>query len=95
MTVAELLARISSKELSEWMVFSQVEPFGADAGYLGHAITASTIANANRQKGHKPYEVEEFMPKFKKKKKQSVDQMIQMAQMFTTAAGGQIGDKDR
>jgi len=89
MTVAELLARISSKELTEWMVYSQVEPFGADAGYLGHAITASTIANANRPKGHKPYDVEEFMPKFKKKENQSVDQMIQMASMFTIASGGE------
>ncbi len=73
------------------MAFSQVEPFGADAGYLGHAITASTIANANRQKGHKPYKVEEFMPKFKQEEKQSVDQMIQLASMFTVASGGKVG----
>jgi len=89
MTVAELLARISSKELTEWMVFSQIEPFGADAGYLGHAITASTIANTNRNKGQKPYEVSEFMPKFEKKKEQSIEQMIQFASIFTAAAGGE------
>ena len=71
------------------MVFSQVEPFGADAGYLGHAITASTIANINRKPKSKAHSVEEFMPKFKKKKKQSVDEMIQMAKMFTAASGGE------
>ena len=89
MTVAELLARISSKELTEWMAFSQKEPFGADADYLGHAITASTIANVNRKKGDKPYEASQFMPKFEKKKTQSVDQMIQVASMFTIATGGE------
>ena len=71
------------------MVFSQVEPFGSDAGYLGHAITASTVANVNRPKGQKPYGAEEFMPKFKKKKAQSVEQMIQIASIFTAASGGE------
>ena len=74
------------------MVFSQIEPFGADAGYLGHAITASTIANSNRQKGHKPYSAEDFMPKFEKKKEQSVEEMIQFASMFTVASGGKVGE---
>lgn len=89
MTVAELLARISSRELTEWMAFSQVEPFGADAYYLGHAITASTVVNVNRKPKSKAHSVEEFMPKFKKKKKQSTEQMIQIAKMFTQAGGGE------
>jgi len=89
MTVAELLARISSKELTEWMAFSQVEPFGADADYLGHAITASTIANVNRTKKTKAHSVEDFMPKFEKKKKQSTTEMIQLAEMFTAGMGGE------
>ena len=89
MTVSELLARISSKELTEWMAFSQVEPFGAEADYLGHAITASTIANVNRKPKSKAHTVEEFMPKFEKKKKQSTEEMIQIAKMFTAAGGGE------
>jgi len=89
MTVSELLTRISSKELTEWMAFSQVEPFGADAYYLGHAITASTIANVNRKAKSKAHSVEDFMPKFEKKKKQSTDQMLQIASMFTAASGGE------
>ena len=71
------------------MAFSQVEPFGAEADYLGHAITASTIANVNRQKGQKAHSPEEFMPKFEKKKKQSTESMLQFASMVTAAYGGE------
>lgn len=71
------------------MAFSQVEPFGAEADYLGHAITASTVANVNRKPKSKALPVEDFMPKFeKKKKKQSTSEMIQIASMFTAASGG-------
>lgn len=86
MTVAELLNRISSKELTEWMAFYELEPFGYDAENLGHAITASTIANVNRQKGQKPYTIADFMPH--EKQEQSIDQMLQIAQAYTIALGG-------
>ena len=82
MTVTELLERISSRELSEWMAFSQLEPFGADASYLGHAITASTVANVNRAKGQKAYSADDFMPRFEEKKPQSQEEMIQFAAMY-------------
>ena len=89
MTVAELLSRISSKEITEWIAFSALEPFGSDADYLGHAITASTIANVNRAKGKKATKPDDFMPKFERKKEQSVDDMVTFAKMMTTALGGE------
>jgi hypothetical protein len=70
------------------MAFSTLEPFGSDADNLGHAITASTIANVNRGKNDKPYKVEDFMPKFEKEN-QSQDQMLQVASMYTELLGGQ------
>jgi len=82
---------VSSYELSEWMAFSTLEPFGADAENLGHAITASTVANVNRGKNDKPYKVEDFMPKFEKET-QSPEQMIQIAEMLTIANGGTVTD---
>ena len=85
--MAELLGRISSRELTEWMAFSQLEPFGADAGFLGHAITSRTVANVNRPKGQKAYEVKDFMPNYERKK-QSVEEMVQIAQMMTIGLGG-------
>ena len=70
------------------MIFYNLEPFGGDTEYLGHAITASTVANVNRQKGQKAYSAEDFMPKFKKQE-QTTDEMIGIAAMFTAAAGGE------
>ncbi len=87
MTVAELLQRVSSRELTEWIAFSHLEPFGSEAGYVGHAITASTVANVNRAEGQKAFEYTDFMPHFEKKT-QSVDEMLQFARMFTIGLGG-------
>jgi len=66
MTVGELLARISSRELSEWMAFFQLEPWGAEVEDWRTGLIASTIANVNRdpKKRRKPYEPEDFMPQF-------------------------------
>ena len=70
------------------MAFAALEPFGSEANYIGHAITASTVANVNRGKGRRALKVDEFMPKFEKKAAQSVDEMMQVAQMLTIGLGG-------
>jgi hypothetical protein len=60
--VRELLARIGSDELTEWMAFYQLEPFGDFRADLRSAIVASTLANAHRSKEGKPFTPEDFMP---------------------------------
>ena len=68
------------------MAFASIEPFGAQADHLGHAITASAVANSVRTKA--PWaKVEDFMPKFDKQD-QTPDQMVQIAEMFTLGLGG-------
>jgi len=84
---AEMLSRMSSAEITEWIAFASIEPFGAEASYFGHAITASTVANVNRQKGQRAHKVDEFMPKFEEQN-QSVDQMLQVAEIMTIGLGG-------
>lgn len=66
MPVAEMLSRISSHELSEWIAYAQVAPFGEERADLRAGIIASTVANANRdpKKRRKPFEPREFMPSF-------------------------------
>jgi hypothetical protein len=92
--VTELLSRASSRELTEWVAFASLEPFGVETDQLGHAITASTVANVNRSKGQKAYRVEDFMPKFEKRN-QTPDEMIQLAEMFTVGMGGvDLRDKE-
>lgn len=84
-----MLQRMSSAELTEWIAFYQLEPFGGDTEYIGHAITAATVANVNRGK-HKPAKVEEFMPKFERQKQQTPEQQLQFATMFAAAGFGTI-----
>lgn len=87
-----MLRRMDSAELTEWLAFYTLEPFGGETPYLGHAITAATIANANRgKKGGKPAKPEDFMPKFGKRKGQTVEEQIQFAAMMTAAMGGTVG----
>ena len=95
MTRTELLNRMSSQEITEWMAFGQLEPFGADAGFLGHAITASTIANVNRGKNQKAFDAEDFMPSRGKKEPHSQEEMIQIAEMYTVALGGKDLRKEK
>jgi len=65
MTVGELLARISSRELSEWMAFFSLEPWGTEVEDWRFGMLASVFANANRdpKKRKRPYEPEDFMPR--------------------------------
>lgn len=91
MTVAELLERISSSELSEWMAYYQVEPFGQERDNLHAGIIASVFANANRdrKKQKKPFTIKDFMLSFKKDKpKKSPEQMLQFVEMLNAAMGG-------
>lgn len=67
MTVGELLSRVSSAELTEWMAFDLVDPFGAERADLRAGIVASTIANVNRGKGKKAYSPKDFMPDYRPK----------------------------
>ena len=46
----ELLPRLDSRELSEWMVYAELEPFGPQAVNLNSATIASILYNANRPK---------------------------------------------
>lgn len=84
----EMLMRMSSEEISEWMAFFQVEPFGVDVEMYGPAIVAATIANVNRSKNQKAYSPEDFMPKWQRLGDQGVNHQIQIAEMFTAALGG-------
>jgi hypothetical protein len=62
MTVRELLAKLGSDELSEWMAFYQLEPFGDFRADYRSALMTSTFANAHRHKDSPPFSPEDFMP---------------------------------
>ena len=80
---------MSSAELTEWLAFYNLEPWGGELDYYGHAITASTIVNA-RPGTKKKVKPEDFIPKFRRKA-QTTGEMINFAAMVTAAMGGTIG----
>lgn len=73
--------------LAEWVAYYSVEPFGEERADARNAITAATVYNSHRRKG-KAAKVEDYMPKFSQPEKQSPDDMIQFAAMYTAALGG-------
>ncbi len=63
MPVEEMLARISSRELSEWLAFMQVEPLGEEREDLRLARLCSLVAGAagvQKKKGV-PFETKDFI----------------------------------
>lgn len=65
MTPREVLARHSSRELTEWMAFFELEPWGSEIEDHRFGVVASMIANVNRdpKKRSKPYEPTDFFPR--------------------------------
>lgn len=87
-SVAHLLNNISSKELTEWMVYYELEPFGEERDDLRMGIISSTIANVNRGKGGKVYKPEDFMPKFDKPK-QTWKEQLRVVELLNIAFKGE------
>ena len=88
MTVGEMLERISSAELSEWMMYYRMEPFGQERDNLHAGIIASVFANANRKKGKKAFEIKDFMLQFTRKEKKTDQQLLSKVEMLNAAFGG-------
>jgi hypothetical protein len=63
-TVRQLLAQISSEELTEWRAYSMLEPFGEQLADQRHGIALAALANLHRdpQRQCKPYCPEDFIP---------------------------------
>ncbi len=90
--VARLLSEISSRELTEWIEYAKLEPFGEERADLRSAIVAATVANVNRGKKQKPFKPSDFMVDFasdRTARKQTTEEMIAIAEAVTAALGGQ------
>lgn len=92
MTVREAMARVSSREFTEWIAYANLEPFGEERADFRTGIMASTVANVNRAKGGKEYKPEDFMPDFdgargKGKREMSTDAMKAVFDAHILATG--------
>lgn len=73
----------------EWMAFHQIDPITAEREDYRAGVIAATVANAHRRKGARAMKPGDFMPKFGRRRRQSVDEMIKIAEEITKAMGGQ------
>lgn len=88
--MGELLARISSRELSEWAAYERITgPLGADRGDVQAAIIAATVANTARSKG-RVLQPKDFVPKWDRPKAMTPEEMWQAAMQANAALGGTV-----
>jgi hypothetical protein len=89
-TVDELLGRVTSRELTEWMAYERLEPFGEWRADLRAALVAMVMANAWRGKDQKAFTIEDFMLKFdgEPKRDQTVEDQLRMFELLTGALSG-------
>lgn len=87
MTVGELLRRMSSRELTEWMAFFSLEPWGTEVEDWRAGLIASTIANSHRdpKRRRKLYEPSDFMPRYEapKTQEQSWEEQARILEMWS------------
>ena len=80
------LAHISSRELSEWAAFDAQEPIGERRVDLLVAYLMSLIANVNRGKDQKAFEVKDFLldfwPEQKRESGQSLEEQRAILEMM-------------
>lgn len=87
----ELLASISSRELTEWMAYAELEPFGEERADFRIAQNTMVLANANRdpKKRPRPYTIEDFMP-FKDEAEKPEQSQAEIAAKAAAAFGAPI-----
>jgi len=80
-TVGELLDRVDSRELTEWMAFDAIEPIGSWRDDYNSGMLCSLLANINRRKGAAPIPPQAFMP-FMPKEEDFLTDDEKMLRMF-------------
>lgn len=59
-----MLSRMSSLELTEWMAYYKLEPFGQERGDLQAGLVAATVVNLFKDKGSKAASPADFVMEF-------------------------------
>tara|TARA_R110001606_G_scaffold395627_1_gene568231 strand:- start:14266 stop:14553 length:288 start_codon:yes stop_codon:yes gene_type:complete len=91
MTVRELENRLSARELSEWMAYYSVEPFGTQREDYRAGLIAATVANCAGAGKKRTLQPTDFIPIFVQEKQMSFidrkqEQLRQMS-IFKGLAG--------
>ena len=77
MTIQQLLDNMDSQELSAWIAYDSIQPLGELMDDFRTGMVCSVVANANNGKRGKALSPADFMPYYKKKKKnQTPEEMM-------------------
>lgn len=84
-TVAELLAITTSKEISEEIAFRGIVPFPEEQAQLQMACLCTMFSNANRGSDGTKATLDDFLPhsRYEQEKKQSIQEQIAIAKKAT------------
>lgn len=83
-----MLRHMSSRELTEWMVYEKLTgPLGPARSDLQAGIIAATIANVNRGKNQKPAKPSDFIPKWDNRPRSDAD-LWAIAKAMNAVLGG-------
>lgn len=61
MTVRQLLESLDSREITEWLAYDQIEPFGPQREDLRTGLICSTVANHSLSPPRQPVRPSDFM----------------------------------
>ena len=89
--MGELLARISSRELSEWAAFCKLEPLPDGKADVRAGIIAATVANTGRdpKKRRRPFKPSEFVPQWEEaNREQGWEEQLKIVERLNAAFGG-------
>lgn len=77
-----LLAQLTASELSQWMAYAAVEPFGEFRDELRHGQLMALHANVNRdpQARREPFRADEFMNFYDRQEQPAVETPQQSAE---------------
>lgn len=80
---------MTSAQITEWMAFYRMEPFGVDRLEYLLGMFMTMFANANRKKGKKAPKQEQFMPFLIKKKEEweEIDEWLNRQQKLNENGG--------
>jgi hypothetical protein len=79
-----MLARVGSRQVSEWIEYAKLEPFGEERADLRSAIVAATLVNLWSKKKAK---AEDFMPKFGVEQPKEPQDLEEMKRAMQRVAG--------
>ncbi|MEU1194919.1 DUF4035 domain-containing protein [Streptomyces sp. NPDC005813] len=87
--MAELLARTSSAELTEWIAYEKVTgPLGGARDDVLMAMLSAVVANANRGKGSRSMKAQDFLPKWDRERRMDWRDMLAAVKSINSRFGG-------